>query len=143
MCEPELNILNLSLNYNTISKYITEIEDSYFDKDKCNKAYNILIKHMEENNSNDIETRKIYVSKLYTLLIWMLNGPYCKTFKKDIRLLHLFNYSYQRALYFTTLLTNKSTINLLSILNEYKRLWSQNIPQTSRLETKYKQFNIL
>ena len=155
MCEPELVIdinveiplpydsryksylieINNEKKYRLRTSHIKEIENEYFDYEKCNKAYNIIMKYLDENNKNTGNERREYVGRLFNLLTWMLNSEYSLMFKKDIRLRHLFSYADHRAENFISQLTSENMIQcpLLSILINYRQVWSLHTSDRSRL----------
>ena len=117
-------------NYRLQTRYVREIERTFFNNDKCNKAYEIIMKDLNENLENEGESRREYIGRLFNFLTWMLNSQYSLMFKKDIRLRHIFGYADNRAEHFISKLTsnNENILSnpLLSILINYRLIWKPN-----------------
>ena len=131
------NIIDKEKEYRLRTSHTKEVQQEFFDKDKCNKAFNIIMKYLNENIENEGEERKKYVGRLFSFLIWMLNSEYSLIFKKDIRLRHLFSYANTRAEYFILEFTsnpNKYILEpLLNILIDYHQIWCLHSSMKSRI----------
>jgi len=174
MCEPEIfidTITNINDNnynnkYNFVYKNyklrqsdIDILNNSVFERNKCNNAYNLIMNYMEDNVNYVGEERRERVGRLYNLLIYMLEGKNNKklnnfnknlfdnlnqdslTYKKDIRLWHILSYADNKASHMISqLISENIMINspLLSILHNYRQIWSIHSTNESRLQTKYK-----
>lgn len=177
MCEPEIFIDTIINNngtlynnkYNAVNKNyrlrqrdVDILNNSVFERNKCNNAYNLIMNYMEDNVNYVGEERRERVGRLYNLLIYMLEGnnnkilnknlnkdlnkdlfdslnPDSLTYKKDIRLWHVFSYADNKASYMISQLMSENIIYcpLLSILHNYKQVWSIHSTNESRLYTKY------
>ena len=166
MCEPEIfidNIINnndntynnkydaVNKNYRLRQRDVDILNNSVFESNKCNNAYNLIMNYMEDNINYAGEERRERVGRLYNLLIYMLEGkknsnnlfdnfnPDTLTYKKDIRLCHVFSYADNKASHMISQLMSENMINspLLSILNNYRQVWSRHSTPESRLQTKY------
>ena len=152
MCEPEIfidTIINnndntynnkydaVNKNYRLRQRDVDILNNSVFESNKCNNAYNLIMNYMEDNVNYVGEERRERVGRLYNLLIYMLEG--ILTYKKDIRLCHVFSYADNKASHMISQLMSENMINspLLSILNNYRQVWSRHSTPESRLQTKY------
>jgi hypothetical protein len=136
------NIIDKENQYRLRTSHTKEVEQAYFDKEKCDTAYKIIMKYLNENIDNEGEERKKYVGRLFNFLIWMLDSQYSLMFKKDMRLRHLLSYANTRAEHFISELTSELNKNmnknkyttepLLDILINYHQIWCLHSSNKSR-----------